>query len=106
MAIGLIMSLSFIAYKILRKRLQRMDHNEVNEMFEPNGIEMVELRVFEPEVPRSNPDARGFIEVDLHAVDQPLVNRNYQDSYHTLEEGQNTMRQDIRIVGAEVHSSI
>ena len=105
MAIGLILTLSFIAYVILKKRLQQMDHNEVAEMFEPNGIEMVELRVFEPEVPRSNPDAQGFIEVDLSTVeaDRPLVNRNYRDSFHTMEEGQNMVQHNIRIVGAEVH---
>ena len=93
LTILLVLSLSFIAYKIIKKRTHRGRY-EVPEG--GNDIEMVEMpRIFEPEVPR--PDGDGFIEVELHAVDtsQPLVNRNYQEFQSTLEEDQNL----VQIVG-------
>lgn len=88
--------------------MNRRPHNEVEEMFGRNDIEMAELpRLVEPDIPRPPPDADGFWEIDLHAAEGPLVNRNYQEFYNALEEGQNLVQQqqDIQLVGAEIHSS-
>ena len=93
LAISLLLSISYIAYKIIKKQTQR-GHYEVPDG--GNDIEMVEMpHIFEPEVPR--PGGDGFVEVELHAVDtsQPLVNRNYQEFQSTLEEDQNL----VQIVG-------